>query len=40
MDPKASPKFTSPTKPPDSSTMTQYEIQEIYHHMKKDITEK
>jgi len=31
MAPKASPKFTSPTKPTEYSTMTQDEIKEIYH---------
>jgi hypothetical protein len=39
MAPKDPPKFTSPTKPPQSSTMTQDEIQEIYHQMEKKITE-
>jgi hypothetical protein len=39
MDPKAPPKFTSPAKPPKISTMTQDEIDEIYHEMEKRITE-
>jgi hypothetical protein len=39
MAPKAPPKFTSPSKPLESSTMTQGEIQEIYHQMEKKITE-
>jgi hypothetical protein len=39
MAPKAPPKFTSPAKPPETSTMTQDEIQEIYHQMEKRITE-
>jgi hypothetical protein len=39
MDPKAPPKFTSPAKPPKISTMTQDEIDEIYHEMEKRIIE-
>ena len=39
MVPKAPPKFTSPAKPPESSTMTRDEIEEIYHQMEKRITE-
>jgi hypothetical protein len=39
MDPKAPPKFTSLSKPPEISTMTQDEIQEIYHEMEKKVTE-
>jgi DNA repair exonuclease SbcCD ATPase subunit len=39
MDPKAPPNFTSPTKPPKISTMTQDEIDKIYRQMEKRITE-
>jgi hypothetical protein len=39
MAPKDPPKFTSPNKPPERSTMTQDEIQEIYHQMEKRIIE-
>jgi ClpP class serine protease len=36
---KGSAKINSPTKPPESSTMIQDEIQEIYNQMDKKITE-
>jgi hypothetical protein len=39
MDPKSPPNFTFPNKPPESSTMIQDEIQEIYHQMDKKIIE-
>jgi hypothetical protein len=39
MAPKYPPKFTSPSKPPESSTMNQYEINEIYCEREKRITE-
>jgi hypothetical protein len=39
MAPKSHLKFTSPTKPTKRSTMTQDEIEEIYHYMENNITE-
>jgi predicted transcriptional regulator len=39
MAPKAPPKFTSLAKPPEISTMTQEEIDQIYRKMEKRITE-
>jgi hypothetical protein len=33
MAPKVPPKFSSPTKPPKSSTMTQEERDEIFHQI-------
>jgi tetrahydromethanopterin S-methyltransferase subunit B len=35
MAPKGAPKFTSPTKPPESSTMTEEEREEIFHQMEQ-----
>jgi hypothetical protein len=38
MAPKAPPKYTSSVKPPKISTMTQDEINKVYHQMEKRIT--
>ena len=35
MAPKVPPKFTSPNKPPESSTMTQEEREETFHQIGK-----
>jgi hypothetical protein len=35
MAPKGAPKFTSPTKPPKISTMTEEEREEIFHQMEQ-----
>jgi hypothetical protein len=35
MDPKVPPKFTSPNKPPNISTMTQEEREEMFHRIGK-----
>jgi hypothetical protein len=39
MAPKSPPKFTSPAKPIEISTMTKDDIEGIYHHMEKRINE-
>jgi ClpP class serine protease len=38
MAPKDPLKFTSPATPPERSTMTRDEIEEIYHQMEKRIS--
>jgi hypothetical protein len=35
MDQKGAPKFTSPIKPLESSTMTREEREDIFHHLDK-----